>query len=149
MPQNATSLKPPAVRAAVALKRAEGKSKAQIAREMRIDRETVTRILGEPAIKEALEASRSRCVALLPKAERAVERQLDTGDGDLGLRLLEKSGALTPPAEPPQQHMGSIHLQQLIQVLLHPPEQTTLSTSPALENSPTEPSRGLVASNRD
>jgi hypothetical protein len=147
MPQNATSLKPPAVKAAVALKRAEGKSKAQIAREMRIDRETVTRILGEPAIKEALEASRSRCMAMLPKAERAVERQLDTGDGDLGLRLLEKSGVLTRPAEPPQQQMGSIHLQQLIQVLLHPPEQSTVSTSVPVQNVPTEPSMPPVPPN--
>jgi len=54
----------------------------------------VTRILSEPEYRAAIEASRSRCVALLPKAERAVELQLDEGDGDLGLRLLEKSGVL-------------------------------------------------------
>jgi transposase-like protein len=94
MPHNATSTKPPAVKAAAIARYVEGRSKAEIARELQIDRETVARILGEPGIKEAVEASRVRCMALLPKAERAVQRQLDEGDGDLGLRLLEKSGVL-------------------------------------------------------
>jgi hypothetical protein len=102
MPQNATSTKPPAVKAAVLVRYAEGHSKAEIARRLRIDRETVTRILSEPEHKEAIEASRSRCVGLLPKAERAVERQLDKGDGDLGLRFLEKSGVLTGGSAPPR-----------------------------------------------
>ena len=95
MPQNATSRKPAAVKAAVIARYVEGKQKAEIARELRIDRETVTRILNEPDILEAVEASRLRVLQLLPKAERAVERQLDGGDGDLGLRLLEKSGVLS------------------------------------------------------
>lgn len=95
MPHNATSTKPPAIKAATIARYVEGQSKAEIARELQIDRETVARILDEPGIKEAVEASRMRCMALLPKAERAVERQLDDGDGDLGLRLLEKSGVLS------------------------------------------------------
>ena len=95
MPQNATSRKPPAVKAAVIARYAEGKARAGIARELHVDRETVTRILNEPGIKEAVEASRARVMALLPKAERAIKQQLDEGDGDLGLRLLEKSGVLT------------------------------------------------------
>jgi hypothetical protein len=66
----------------------EGKQKAQIARELRVDRDTVTRILNESDIREAVEASRRRVLELLPKAERAVETQLDEGDGDLGLRRL-------------------------------------------------------------
>jgi hypothetical protein len=94
MPQKATSTKSPTIKAAVIARYVEGRPKARIARELEIDRETVTRILDEPGIKEAVEASRTRCLALLPKAERAVERQLDEGDGDLGLRLLEKSGVL-------------------------------------------------------
>lgn len=134
MPQNATSLKSPAVKAAVALKRGEGKSKAQIAREMRIDRETVTRILAEPEINEALEASRSRCVALLPKAEQAVERQLSSGDGNLGLRFLEKSGVLSGSQDRKQTRMSmDIHLQQATQVFLHP-ELSPVTTPPAIEN---------------
>jgi len=138
MPQNATSSKPPAVKAAVALKRGEGKSKAQIAREMRIDRETVARILAEPEISEAVEASWLRCVAMLPKAERAVERQLETGDGDLGLRFLEKSGVLTG-AEPRKVVPSDIHLQQAINLLVHP---STATASSAIQIAPIRESDG-------
>ena len=98
MPQNATSNKPPAVKAAVLARYVAGDSKSKIARGLHIDRETVTRILSEPEYREAIEASRSRCVELLPKAERAVESQLDEGDGDLGLRFLEKTGVLQAEA---------------------------------------------------
>jgi hypothetical protein len=65
---------------------------------LQIDRETVTRILDEPGIKKAIKASRSRCMSLLQKEERAVERRLDESDGDLGLRFFEKRGVLA--AEP-------------------------------------------------
>ena len=146
MPQNATSSKPPAVKAAVALKRGEGKSKAQIAREMRIDRETVTRILAVPEISEALEASRSRCVAMLPKAERAVERRLSSGDGNLGLRFLEKSGVLSGPQDHKRPAMGQdISLQQTLQVLLHSGDQSTLTTSSLIENGPEDALIRLIA----
>jgi hypothetical protein len=131
MPQNATSLKPPAVKAAVALKRGEGKSKSQIAREMKIDRETVTRILADPEINEAIEASRSRCVAMLPKAERAVERQLEKGDGDLGLRFLEKSGVLSGPQQPRNSMTMDVHLQQAIAMYVGPSDSTITSQQSA------------------
>ena len=94
MPQKPTSIKPPAVKAAVIARYTEGKSRAGIARELKIDRETVTRILDEPGVIEALESSRTRCLRLLPKAEKAVETALDAGDGDLGMRFLERSGVL-------------------------------------------------------
>ncbi len=131
MPQNATSLKAPAVKAAVALKRGEGKSKAQIAREMKIDRETVTRILSEPEISEAIEASRSRCVAMLPKAERAVERQLEKGDGDLGLRLLEKSGVLAGPQPPRNSMTVDVHLYQALATFIGPIDSPTANQQSA------------------
>jgi hypothetical protein len=148
MPQNATSLKPPAVKAAVALKRGEGKSKAQIAREMRIDRETVTRILADPEIHEALEASRSRCVAMLPKAERAVERQLETGDGDLGLRFLEKSGVLSGQEQhKPSAMFQDVLLNQTLQVLLRSGDQIAVTASPTIENGPADASKRQILSN--
>lgn len=118
MPQNATSTKPPAIKAKVIALYAEGQSKARIARKLGIDRETVTRILDEPEIKEAVEASRSRCIALLPKAEQAVERQLDEGDGDLALRLLEKSGVFA--GEPHFSFHDDSQLQIAINTLLSP-----------------------------
>jgi hypothetical protein len=55
----AASTKPPIVKAAVIACYREGKSKAQVVRGLRIDPETVTRILDEPGIREAVEASRS------------------------------------------------------------------------------------------
>jgi hypothetical protein len=123
MPQNATSRKPPAVKAAVIARFAEGKPRVAIAQELNVDRETVTRILNEPGIKEAVASSRARVLALLPKAERAVEQQLEKGDGDLGLRLLEKSGVLTGESTlPGQEAMPSVfsRCQVLIQQALSP-----------------------------
>lgn len=131
MPQNATSTKPPAVKAGVIARYAGGASRARIARDLQIDRETVTRILNEPEIKEAVEASRSRCMGLLPKAEQAVERQLNEGDGDLGLRFLEKSGVLA--GEPHFSFHDDSRLQIAINELLSPaappaaPHQTHLN----------------------
>jgi len=99
MPQKATSTKPPPVKAGVIAQYTEGKSRAAIARDLKIDRQTVTRILGEPGVAEAIESSRERCIGLLPKAERAFEAALDAGDGQLALRFLEKSGVLVGAAE--------------------------------------------------
>jgi hypothetical protein len=126
MPQNATSTKSPAVKAAVMVKFAEGRSRAQIARELRIDRETVTRILSEPEIEEAIEQARARCIALLPDAVRAVKSQLRKGDGDLGLRFLEKMGVLNGDAASRITMNDDPKLQVAIQLLMPP----TMGTVP-------------------
>jgi len=96
VPQNATSNKPPSVKAQALALYAEGRSKSEIARRLDIDRETVTRILNDPEYTEAIEASRARVLGLLPKAERALEKELDEGNGELGFRLLEKNGVFQP-----------------------------------------------------
>ena len=85
MPRKATSTKPPAVKAAVLAKYEEGKPRAQIARELHIDRETVTRILTE--FRDAVESS-------VPAAVLAVERRLEKGDANFALRYLKAAGVL-------------------------------------------------------
>ena len=95
--QNATSRKPPAVKAAVIAKYVEGKQKASIARELGVDRETVTRILNEPDIRDAVDASRRRVLELLPKAESAVEMQLDKGDDRRTPLALSKDATVSWP----------------------------------------------------
>ena len=144
MPQKTTSTKPPAIKAAVIARYVEGKPKAKIARELAIDRETVTRILDEPGTKEAIEASRKRCLELLPKAERAVERQLDEGDGDLGLRLLEKSGVLVgAEVQPPR---FDPRLSVAVALLSAPVKSVALGDgAPAAEASALAPSRPTPA----
>jgi len=145
MPQKATSTKPPAIKAAVLARYVEGKPKAKIARELSIDRETVTRILDEPGIREAIEASRKRCLELLPKAERAVERQLDGGDGDLGLRLLEKSGVLVGGEVQPPRFDPRVSL--AVAVLSAPVKSVALGegAAPTAESFAVAPSRQTPA----
>jgi hypothetical protein len=43
-------------------------------------------------------ASRARVLELLPIAEKAIKKQLDRGDGTLGIRLVEAAGVLTNEA---------------------------------------------------
>jgi len=79
----------------VALLRAQGQSKSQIAREVGIDRETVTRILNSSEIREILEVAQSIIAASLPRIAAMVTQDvLRERDRELGTRILEKSGVL-------------------------------------------------------
>jgi len=75
--------------------RAQGQSKSEIAREVGIDRETVTRILNSSEIREIVEISQSIIAESLPRIAAMVTQDvLRERDRELGARILEKSGVL-------------------------------------------------------
>ena len=95
VPRPATSRKAPVVKHRVALLRAQGQSKSQIAREVGIDRETVTRILNSSEIREIVEVSQSIIAESLPRIATMVTQDvLKERDRELGERILERSGIL-------------------------------------------------------
>jgi len=88
------STKPAHIKTAVIVKRLAGSSKAKIARELEIAPNTVSRILSEAEMSEAVREGRSRAVGLIPKALAAVEAGLDKKDARTGLGILHGVGVL-------------------------------------------------------
>jgi hypothetical protein len=92
-------------------------SKSQIAREMDIDRETVTRIQECHNMPQLLADSRRFIVEkVMPDAIRSLHAQIidrdAPGDGDLAARLLERSGVLDGGSAPTYNIEGDVVLQQ-------------------------------------
>jgi len=120
VPRTATSRKAPVVKHRVALLRAQGQSKSQIAREVGIDRETVTRILNSSEIREILEVSQGIIADSLPRIAAMVsEDVLRKRDRVLGERILERSGVLREH-QPTRAYIPDPRLQIAIQTLLSP-----------------------------
>jgi len=97
-------------------------SKSQIAREMGIDRETVTRIQECHNLPQLLADSRRFIVEnVVPDAIHSLHAQIidrdAPGDGDLAARLLEKSGVLDGGSAPSYTFEGNVTLQQAINLL--------------------------------
>lgn len=86
--------KSPAVQTAIIAKRVQGASVAQIARDLDISRNTVTSIVELSTVEQQIEQYRKDAVALAPLAIKAVSNQIESGDGDLGLRLLDRIGVI-------------------------------------------------------
>lgn len=108
-------------------------SKSQIAREMNIDRETVTRIQECHNLPQLLADSRRFLVEnVVPDAIRSLHAQIidrhAPGDGDLAARLLERSGVLDGESAPTYNIEGDVVLQKGLAMLPSPP-----STAPALD----------------
>jgi hypothetical protein len=75
--------------------REQGKSFDQISAELKTTIRTVRHVLYAPeAERERQRRAHERALFLVPKAVRAIEQQLDDGDGALGLRLLEGLGVV-------------------------------------------------------
>ena len=94
------SNKPIALKAAVVARHIAGQSAYQINRELGISRSTVAVILSEPEFAMIIAECRSLCAQIMPKAVRALESQLEKGDGDLGLNFLEKMGVIGDISKP-------------------------------------------------
>ena len=75
--------------------REQGKSFDQICAELHTTIRTVRHVLHAPeAERERLRRAHERTLSLAPKAARAIEQQLESGNGALGLRLLEDLGVV-------------------------------------------------------
>ncbi len=72
-----------------------GESKRKIAREEKIDRGTVHRILSAREIVEIVAQSQSQILGMLPKAVRVLNKTLDGGDRRLALGAATKLMAFT------------------------------------------------------
>lgn len=75
--------------------REQGKTFDEICVALKTTIRTVRQVLHAPEVeRERVRRAHERALFLVPKAARAIERQLEQGDGTLGLRLLEDLGAV-------------------------------------------------------
>jgi len=73
-----------------------GKSKTDIAKEERIDRESVRRIVKAPEMDSYVEAKRELWRGLCDDALEVVREKLEEGDKVVALRVLESNGVIPP-----------------------------------------------------
>jgi len=90
MPSN----KPPAVQAAVIAKSMNGDSKSQIAQDLSIARNTVTRILEDAELSELARAGKTSLYELIPKSIKAFEHALDKHKTAEATIVLRATGVL-------------------------------------------------------
>ena len=96
-PQKSTkSRKSEAAKAVVLARSATGASNSQIAREMGIDRETVSRILSEPEIAAVIQQGKNDVVRMVPKAVGVVDDALDKKNAKVAMGVLTGVGVLKP-----------------------------------------------------
>lgn len=115
----AKSRKPQVLQNEVLARSLARQSKSQIAREMAIDRQTVTRIQECHNLPQLLADTRLYIVErVVPDAIESMHAQIldrdAPGDGDLAARLLEKSGVLADESAPRYTFEGDVALQQAI-----------------------------------
>jgi len=85
------SVKAPAVKTAVLIRRASGISKSQIARDLGITRPTVNRIIEESDLDRQIEAGRQQSATLIPKALRVADMRLEKGSETMAIEVLRQS----------------------------------------------------------
>jgi len=113
------SNKPPAVKAAVIARRTAGHGITQIAKDLRVSRPTVYKILAESQIDDQLTNWNERAKCVVPLAFDAVEHQLkDKQDGNLGIRYLEDMGVIGANAA--QHRAPDAGIVNAIQMLIQP-----------------------------
>jgi len=113
------SNKPPAVKAAVIARRTAGHGITQIAKDLRVSRPTVYKILAESQIDDQLSNWNERAKCVVPLAFDAVEHQLkDKQDGNLGIRYLEDMGVIGANAA--QHRQPDAGITNAIQMLIQP-----------------------------
>lgn len=85
------SRKPPAIKTAVILKRANGEDKTKIANDLGITRNTVRAILEESDIDRHLESGQIQIVQLIPEAIRVAKHRLAQNSENMAIKLLENT----------------------------------------------------------
>ena len=94
--KSAKSRKSEAAKAVVLARSAAGASNSQIAREMGIDRETVSRILSEPEIAAVIQQAKNDVIRMVPKAVGVVDDALDEKNAKVAMSVLTGVGVLKP-----------------------------------------------------
>ena len=85
------TLKPPALQAKILAHRAIGTSKEQIARDLSIDKRTVTSIIELHDFDRELETGRSLSVNLIPDAIRVAKHRLSQNSENMAIKVLENT----------------------------------------------------------
>lgn len=92
--KSSKSRKSEAAKAVVLARSASGASNSQIAREMGIDRETVSKILSEPEIAAVIQQGKNEVVQMVPKATAVFNRALNKDDTRVATSVLTGVGVL-------------------------------------------------------
>ena len=122
-PKGSISKRNRGVMAQVNALRKLGRTPKEIQDELGVSRNTVEAALAQQ--------SRARLFEMLPEAEAAIRKQLKSGDGTLGLRLVEAAGVLTNEA-PKFSFHDDARLNVIIQSLA-PPGMRVVQTANAVE----------------
>jgi hypothetical protein len=121
----------PAKKAEVILARSKGMSQREIAEQTGVCRSSIVGILGEADVDQQLEKARIGAIGLYPKALRAVETDLESGNGTLGIRLLEGIGAIGENAV--RQERGTSRTGHAINVLVQAGANVAIGSTSASE----------------
>jgi hypothetical protein len=119
-----SSRKPPAIQSEVVLRRAAGQTKTQIANDLDIGRNTVSSIVELSDIDHMIEDGRVGACKRIPKSLTVIDHHLERNSLTAALAILNPL-VLSKEAAPRDSAIGSIHLQQTIQMLLHPETKPT------------------------
>jgi hypothetical protein len=84
----------PVKKIAILAKRANGDTKASIARDLHVSRDTVAKVLTEAEFDSAVEKGRFATVRLIPAAINGLEKSMGKGDGSTCIRFLEGVGVI-------------------------------------------------------
>ena len=84
----------PVKKIAILAKRANGDTKASIARDLHVSRDTVAKVLTEADFDSAVEKGRFATVRLIPAAISGLEKSMGKGDGSTCIRFLEGVGVI-------------------------------------------------------
>ena len=133
-PRRPRSRKPAVAQQEVLARTLAGQSKSQIAHEMDIDRQTVTRIQEGHNLPQLLEESRKYVVErVVPDAIESVHAQIKNrkapGDGDLAARILEGTGVLGDEAKPVFNFQADVRF-QMLSALGPPPRPDWIAAHP-------------------
>lgn len=92
-----SSIKPPAVQALVIAKSLNGDSKRQIAEDLGIARDTVTKILSSAEIDQYVNEGKSELIRLIPDSVTALKKAIHAGKTTEEAQLvLRSTGVLAP-----------------------------------------------------
>lgn len=91
--------KPASVQADVVARTLAGHSKRKISRDLGISHVTIATILSDSDLTRLIDEGKRSVHALIPKAVRAFDRQLDKDNAQVATRVLEGTGVLISAAE--------------------------------------------------
>lgn len=122
-----TSNKPPAVKAAVIARRANGVNKSQIARELKLGRPTVDSILAEANLDEQMTNGLVLASELIPESIRVVKHRLSQNSESAAFGILNPLVLNRVNERQGTKMQSDIHLQQALQIIVQPSKDSSSS----------------------